>query len=76
MEVPRLVIKSELQLWAYSPAIATLGISCICDLCCSLLQCWILNPLSKAREKHHILICTLSGGEPIEPWWEPLVFIL
>ena len=35
---------------AYATATATLGPSHICDLCCSLQQCQILNPLSKARD--------------------------
>ena len=34
---------------AYATAMATVDLSHICDLCCSLWQCWILNPLSKAR---------------------------
>ena len=29
---------------------ATLDPSCICDLCCSLQQYWILNPLNEARD--------------------------
>ena len=48
MEVPRLGVESELQLPAYTTATATPDPSCICDLCCSLWPCWILNPLSKA----------------------------
>ena len=49
MEVPRLGVESELQLWAYATAVATLYLSCLCDLCGSLGQCWILNPLSEAE---------------------------
>ena len=54
MEVPRLGVKSELQLPTYTTATADL--SCICDLCCSLRQCQILNPLSEARDRSHILM--------------------
>ena len=54
-EVPRLVVKSESQLPAYTTATATPDPSCIYDLSqCSLQQHQILNPLSKAR-----------GGTPI-----------
>ena len=40
---------------AYATATATPDLSCTCDLCHSLQQCWILNPLSKARDQNHIL---------------------
>ena len=36
---------------AYTTAMAILDPCCICDLCCSLRQHWILNPLSKARDR-------------------------
>ena len=58
MEVPRLGIKWELQLLAYTTAIATLDLSCICDLHHSSQQCWILKPLSKARDRTHMLMDT------------------
>ena len=38
MEVPRLGVKSELQLPAYTTAKAVLDLSHIYDLCCSLRQ--------------------------------------
>ena len=60
-EVPGLGIKSELQLLTYATATATLEVSCICDLRCSLWQCWILNPLSEARDQNCILMHTMSG---------------
>ena len=46
MEVPKLGVKTELQLPAYTIAIATatLDLSCICDLHHSSQQCWILTP--------------------------------
>ena len=47
MEVPRLGIKSELQLLAYTTAIATPDLSLICDLHQSSGQYRILNPLSQ-----------------------------
>ena len=43
MEVPRLGVESELQLLAYTTAMATPEPSCICDLC------RILNPLREVR---------------------------
>ena len=51
MEGSRLRVNSELQLLLYTTATATArwDPSCICDL--HNLQHWILNPLSKARDK-------------------------
>ena len=40
---------------AYATATAIPDLRCICDLHCSLWQHWILNPLSKARDRTHIL---------------------
>ena len=60
MEVPRLKIKSELQLPAYITATATLDLSCIRDLCCKLQQPQILNPLNEARDQTFILMDTMS----------------
>jgi len=51
MEVPRLGVKSELQLSAYNTATATQDLSSICDLHHSSRQCRILNPLSEARDQ-------------------------
>ena len=36
----------------------------------SLQQCWILNPLSKARDLIHVLMDTSSSSYPTEPQWE------
>ena len=57
-EVPRLGVKSELQLLAYTKATATATMdeSGICDLHYNLQQCWILNLLSGARDQTHILV--------------------
>ena len=57
MEVPRLGVKSELQLQAYTTATATLDLSHICNLLCSLWQRrWILNPLSEVRDRTCIVM--------------------
>ena len=45
---------------AYAMSMATPDPSCFCELC-SLWQCQILNPLSKARDRTHILTETTSG---------------
>ena len=58
MEVPRLGVKSELQLLAYTTATATQDQSHACDLHHSSWQCRILNPLSKARNQTRILMDT------------------
>ena len=58
MEVPRLGIKSELQPPAYTTAIATQDPSHVCDLYLSLGQCWILNPVSEARDWTCVLMDT------------------
>ena len=58
MEVPRLGVKSEIQLPAYTTATAVPYSSCIFSLCCSLWQRQILNPLSEARDRTCILTDT------------------
>ena len=50
MEVPRLEVKSELQLPAYITATATRDPSHICDLHHSSEQDRILNPLKEATD--------------------------
>ena len=62
MEVPRLEVESELQLPAYTTAIAILDLSCTCDLHHISQQCWILNPLSKARDQPASLWTLMSGS--------------
>ena len=54
MEVPRLGVKSELQLLAYATDAATWDPSSVCDLHHS----WILNPLSKAWNQTQALMYT------------------
>ena len=56
MDVPRLGVELELQLEAYAKATETPDPSCICDLHHSLLQHWIPDPLSKARDRTHVLM--------------------
>ena len=58
MEVPRLGAESQLEPLAYTTATATWGLSHICDLHHSSRQHQILNPLSKARNRTHILMDT------------------
>ena len=47
-KVPRLGVEVELQLLAFAKAVAMPDPSRVCDLCHSLWQHRILNPLSKA----------------------------
>ena len=56
MEVPMLGVKSELQLLAYSTATAMPDPSHVCNLHHS--SCWILNPLSEARDRTSVLMDT------------------
>ena len=60
MEVPRLRVELE----AYTTA--TLDLSRICDLCCSLQQLQILNLLREARDQNGILMETTLGPYPTE----------
>ena len=69
-ELPRLGVKLELHLQTYTTATATWDPSHICDLCCSLQQCQILNLLSGARDHTHILRDTMLGSQLCEPQWE------
>ena len=56
MEFLRLGVKSELQLLACTTAAATQDLSHFCDLRHSLLQRWILNPVSKVRDQTPVLM--------------------
>ena len=62
MEVPRLGVELELQLPAYATATAMWDPSHICDLCHTLWQPQILNPLSEAKDGTHILTDTMLGS--------------
>ena len=59
MATPRLEKESELQLPAYATATATWDLSHICDVHHSSWQCQILNPLSEAKDRTHILMDTI-----------------
>ena len=65
MEVPRLGVESELQLLAYTTAIATWALSLIWDPHHSPWQWWIPNPLSEARDR----TCTLMYASQICFHW-------
>ena len=56
MEIRRLGIELELQLPAYTTAIATPDLSQICVLCHSFWQHQILNPLSEAGDRTLVLM--------------------
>ena len=58
MEIPRLGVELELHLQAYTTATTLLDPSHIYEPCLSLQQCWIPNPLSKARDRTCILTDT------------------
>ena len=62
MDIPRLQVESELQLWVSATATVLLDLRHICDLCHSLQQCQILNPLSEARDQTHILMDVMLGS--------------
>jgi len=61
MEVPRLGVKSMLQLPAYTTATATQDPSHVCSLHHSSQQHQILNPLIKARDR----TCALMDNSQI-----------
>ena len=58
MEVPRLGTESELQLPAYTTAMAMQNPRHICNLYHSSWQYQILNPLSEAKDRICILMDT------------------
>ena len=72
MKIPRLGVESELWLLAYTTATATRDPSLLCNLHHSSQQCWILNPLSKARDRTcNVMVpswicfcCTMTGTPP------------
>ena len=59
MEVPRLGVKSELQLPAYTTATTVWDPSCVYSLHHSSQQHRLLNPLSVAMDRTHILTGTI-----------------
>ena len=58
MEIPRLGIESELQLLAYTTAMAIPDPNRIFDLCQSSWQCRILNLLYEARDQTYVEFLT------------------
>ena len=58
MEVPRLGTNQSCSHWPTQFAIATQGLSYICDQHHVSWKCWILNPLSKARDWIYIFMDT------------------
>ena len=78
MEVPRLGVKSDLQLPACPTVTVTWDLSHICDLHCSSRQHRILNPLSESRERTRVLMDSSWVLNPLSPnSWEllgPCVF--
>ena len=75
MEVPRLAVKLELQLPAYTTATAMQDPTRICDLQYSSWQCRILDPLSKGKDQTCILM-ELVGFISAEPQRELLYCLL
>ena len=65
MKVLRLGVESEMQLLAYTTAIAAPDPTCICDLCNSLQQCWIFNPMSEYKNQTSILMDTSQIHNPL-----------
>ena len=57
-EVPRRGVEQGLQLPSCTTATAMPDLSRVCDLHRSSLQCQILNPLNKARDRTRILMDT------------------
>ena len=86
MEVPRLGVEPEMQLWAYVTATAMWDPSHICDLHHSSQQWQILNPLSEPRDRICILIDISRVHNPLSfngklqiwslfrDWIQPSVF--
>ena len=56
MEVPKLDVKWEQQLPAYATATTIQDLSLVCDLHHSSWQSRVLDPLSEARNRTHILM--------------------
>ena len=65
MKVPRLGVEVDLQLPTYTTATATQDLSRVCNLHRSSWQRWILNPLSKVRDRTHILRATSPVLNPL-----------
>ena len=64
MEIPRLGVKSESLLLAYTIATATQDSSHVFNLHHSSQQPQILNPLRKARDLHGYILVGFVTAEP------------
>ena len=73
MEVPRLGVELELQLLAYTTATATPVLNRVCDLLHSSWQCWIIHPVSEAKDRTGVLVDT--SQESAEPQRELHIFL-
>ena len=71
-EVPRLGVRSELQLPIYTTATAMLDLIHICDLHYSLWQCWILSALREGQgsnshyQGHHVRFLTPEPQQELQ----------
>ena len=65
VDVPRLGVKSKLQLLAYATATAIQNSNRICDLNHISWQSWILNAVSKARDWTYSLMETSQVLNPL-----------
>ena len=74
MEVPRLRVKSELKLLAYTTATAVPDLSQVCDLHHSSGQCRILHPLSRGRDRTRVLMDTSRILNPLSHNRNPGIF--
>ena len=74
MEVPRLGVKSELQLLAYAAATAMWDPSRFCDLHHSSQQHWILNLLNEAKDRTCVLMNTSQVLNPLSHSGNSLVY--
>ena len=82
MEVPRLEVKLELQLPAYTTATVMQDLSCIGNLHHCSKQRQILNPLSGARDRTRVLMdtsqihfCCATTGTPNVPTFPEDIFL-
>ena len=66
MEGPRLGVELELQRLAYTTATATQDLSLFCDLHHRSRQGWILNPLSKVRDRTRNFMDTSQVQNPLK----------
>ena len=66
-------VELELHLLAYATAMATLDLSHIYHLCCSLWQCRILNSLREARDRTHILVETSQVLNLLNYNWNAII---